>query len=428
MSRRLKVLVSAYACEPDRGSDPGIGWNLAHELAQRHDVVVLTRANNRSAIEAALANVPDESAPRFAYFDLPNWLLWWKRHAPGGVLLYYYLWQLAAARFARQLHAEHRFDAAHHATFVRYWSPVAVARLGVPYVIGPVGGGESAPRSVWPGIGAGGYVAETGREAARWLAELDPLVRPALAAADRVLAATEDTRARIERLGSRRIVVEGVAGLLPSEIDDVERAADAKPQRSTFTFVSVGRLLHWKGFHLGLQAFAGLREPSAEYWIVGSGPFQARLERMARELGVAERVRFLGLRTRPETLALMGECRVLVHPSLHDSGGFVCLEAMAAGLPVVCLDLGGPASMVHPGCGVAVHAGTVEQVVDDLRVAMQRMVDDPETCAAMGQAGRAWVRQHHTWDAKGERIGQILRDVAIGNDAALAETPITAHS
>ena len=54
MSKRLKVLISAYACEPGKGSEPEVGWQWALQMARHHDVTVLTRANNRQAIEPAI--------------------------------------------------------------------------------------------------------------------------------------------------------------------------------------------------------------------------------------------------------------------------------------------------------------------------------------------------------------------------------------
>ncbi len=410
MSRRLQVLVSAYACEPDRGSEPGLGWNVACELAAAHDVWVITRANNRPSIEAALASLAPARAPRFVYLDLPAWARRMKR-LPGGVLLYYHYWQLAAARLAKRLHAEHSFDVALHTTFAKYWSRLAVTGLGIPHVIGPVGGGESAPRSMWQGIGWRGYAVELLRELARWFAERSHHVRSALASASVVLAATEDTKRRVKRLGSPEVRVENVAGLSDAEI---AAATQAVPQpRSVVTFLSVGSLLPVKGFHLGLRAFAAVPDRTTEYWIVGGGPFGPELERLARDLGVAERVRFLGERPRHETLALMRQCHVLVHPSLHDSGGFVVLEAMAEGLPVVCLDLGGPPTLVHPECAVIVPARTVPQASADLAATMAGLARDGERRAAMGRAGRRWVAEQHVWRSKVRRIGQALLDATL---------------
>src|ERR1700756_411917 len=112
----MKILLSAYACEPNKGSEPGVGWNWALALARRgYEVHVITRSNNRSPIEQA-CTWPD---PRltFQYYDLPRWLRFWK-HWPGGIYLYYLLWQIGAYQVANRLHAKERFDCVQHITFV----------------------------------------------------------------------------------------------------------------------------------------------------------------------------------------------------------------------------------------------------------------------------------------------------------------------
>ena len=83
----MKILLSAYACEPRKGSEPGVGWSAALLLSDEHDVWVLTRANNRAAIERELGRCP---LPRlhFVYYDLPSWARWWKRRRRG-LQLYY---------------------------------------------------------------------------------------------------------------------------------------------------------------------------------------------------------------------------------------------------------------------------------------------------------------------------------------------------
>src|SRR6266511_405878 len=92
--RRLKVLISVYACEPDKGSEPGVGWNWVKQIARFHEVWAITRANNRDPIERELAKQPMPNV-RWVYFDLPKWSRFWKK-GPRGVHLYYYLWQIGA--------------------------------------------------------------------------------------------------------------------------------------------------------------------------------------------------------------------------------------------------------------------------------------------------------------------------------------------
>lgn len=152
--KRLKVLLSAFACEPDRGSEPGVGWNLAWEMAKRHhDVWVLTRTTQREAIEAKLASDPMPGL-HFAYYDVPRWPPHWDYVKRKNLMeLHYYLWQVGAHATARRLHRQVGFDVAQHVTFVRYWMPSLLARLPVPFIWGPVGGGGVCTQVVLQGAG-----------------------------------------------------------------------------------------------------------------------------------------------------------------------------------------------------------------------------------------------------------------------------------
>src|SRR3569833_1622416 len=117
----MRILVSAYACEPGKGSEPGVGWFFVRHMSRHHELWVLTRQNNRERIEVELARSPLPNV-HWNYFDLPGWMRRLKK-VPGGLYLYYFLWQSRASRTARDLHREHAFDLAHHVTFVTYWTP-----------------------------------------------------------------------------------------------------------------------------------------------------------------------------------------------------------------------------------------------------------------------------------------------------------------
>lgn len=408
--KRLNVLVSAYACEPKKGSEPGVGWNWARQIARFHDVWLITRANNRSAIEAALAEDPLPDV-HFVYFDLPPWMRFWKRGGRG-VLPYYYLWQIGAYFIGKKLHRDVGFDLVHHVTFVKYWAPSFLALLPVPFVWGPVGGGESAPRSFWPSFSPQGKIYELMRSLARRLGELDPFVRRTARRAAVALATTAETEKRLQALGCRRTLVYSEAGLPAEELRRL--AAIPVRQGNPFRILSLGRLLHWKGFEMGLRAFAQFRKsnPASEYWIIGEGPERNRIEKLAWKLGVAEDVVFWGNLPRAVVLEKLAQCDVLLHPSLHDSGGWVCLEAMAAGRPVVCLDLGGPAQQVTDHSGIAIPATAPDQVVRDIAMALCRLAHDPSLCARLGRGARCRVAEHFAWDTKGEQLQHLYSQYA----------------
>ena len=139
-----------------------------------------------------------------------------------------------------------------------------------------------------------------------------------------------------------------------------------------------------------MRAFAQLHSqfPDSQYWLVGNGPEKARLQKIARQLGVEDAVVFWGELPRPQALEKLAECDVLMHPSLHDSGGWVCAEAMAAGLPVICLDLGGPALQVNGDTGFKVTCSFAGAIVEDLAAALVSLSRDRALCSKMGAAGR----------------------------------------
>jgi glycosyltransferase involved in cell wall biosynthesis len=183
------------------------------------------------------------------------------------------------------------------------------------------------------------------------------------------------------------------------------------PNGESVRFIEIARLLHWKGFHLGLRAFAKAKLPDAEYWIVGEGPELERLHNLTLDLGIAHQVKFWGLLPRDEVLQKLAQSSVLVHPSLHDSGGWVCLEAMAAGRPVICLDLGGPAVQVTSETGFKVPAHNPEQAVSDLAQAMVRLARDKNLRLQMGRAGQQRIWEYYSWEAKGKQLAQVYEQV-----------------
>lgn len=407
MTEALRVLVSAYACEPERGSEPGIGWNVVRQLARDFDVTVVTRANNRRTIEAA--EWPADLGPvHFAYHDLPPILRFWKR-GNRGTQLYYLLWQRSLGGFLRRNVDVDRFDVTMHATFGRYWVSSALAELDSPFVFGPVGGGDSVPAKFRGMLGPRGRLFNALRERVRRLAEHAPDLRRTVQASTVALGTTPATAARLRALGAHDVAVEPAVGLPSAEVERLGTYPLDPP--GPVRFVSAGSLVAWKGFELGLRAFAAAAADldGATYHLLGDGPDRGRLERLAVRLGLADRVIFHGKLPRDEAIRKVGEGHALVHPSYHDSGGWICLEAMALGRPVICLDLAGPAVLVPSTAGVKVPATTPQETLDGLAGAMRRLGTDGEARANLGRAGRRHVAESLNWD----RRGDVLRAVCL---------------
>ncbi len=405
----MKVVISAYSCEPGKGSERGVGWNVAREIARYHEVWVLTRPDeSKDAIEAELAANPLPNL-HFVYFTLPFWKDSLRWGQSGAMQLHYYLWQVQAYFVGRKLHREIGFEIVHHVTFVRYSSPSFLSLLPIPFIWGPVGGGESAPLSFWADFSWKNKLYEILRWAWRSLGELDPFTRLTVWRSAIAYATTKDTEQRLRQLGASHVERLSAIAMSQPEIEQLSQCQ--APTGSPVRFINIARLLHWKGIYLGLRAFARANLPDAEYWILGEGPESQKLQALTLDLGISDRVKFFGLLPREEVLVKLGQCSALVHPSLHDSGGWVPLEAMASGRPIICLDLGGSSELVTPETGIKVPAHTPEQAVADLAKAMIKLAKDKPLCMQMGKAGQQKVKDYYSWEAKGKLFAHIYKNL-----------------
>lgn len=414
---RPKVLASAYACHPRPATAhfPGeavLGWNLAREIARFADLHLVTWAYNRSGVEGTLSDGRGRPAA-VHYVDLPARLYRGLRDRHLGTRIYYYLWQRAAARAARELHRRESFDLFHQITFSNDWMPSYIApALPVPFVWGPVGGGQKVPRELMPTLARRDRRQERSRVLLQNVWRATPARRRAAAKASAILVCNRETEDVLSKW-REKIVPFPVNGI---DLSDLPAGAPPPDRRDGFRLLYVGRFDPIKGLPLALEALRVLVGivPLAVLELVGEGPEKPRLEALAVRLGVADRLVWTPWSPRPEIFEKMRRSDVFLFPSLRDGGGAVVVEAMACGLPVVCLDLAGPGLHVRDGCGIKVRSGRPDAVAAELAVALGRLWRDPGLRDRMGREARGRAASFYAWDRLGERLRGIYDDALAG--------------
>ncbi len=174
--------------------------------------------------------------------------------------------------------------------------------------------------------------------------------------------------------------------------------------------LSVGRLEANKGFSHLLRALAALPAdiPAWRWLIVGTGQDRAALERLAGELGLAERVIFTGAVGDVDLQNLYALATLFVHPSLYEGSSLVTLEALAHARPVVASAVGYIPDKVRPGeTGLLVPPGAAPA----LATAIAWCLTHPAEAAALGQAGAALVHRAYTWPAVARRTIALYQEV-----------------
>jgi glycosyltransferase involved in cell wall biosynthesis len=178
-----------------------------------------------------------------------------------------------------------------------------------------------------------------------------------------------------------------------------------------------GKLLGLKGVALGIRGFAKFAQAHDDvvFSLVGDGPERPRLEALIRELGVENCVLLKKWMPRTELLRVMRESDVFLFPSLRDGGGAVVVEAMAAGKPVVCMDLAGPGLHVTEACGIKVTPVNPAQTADGIANALERLYQDRTLLQKMGTAARERVEEAYVLDRLGDRLLEIYESI-LGTD------------
>ncbi len=173
--------------------------------------------------------------------------------------------------------------------------------------------------------------------------------------------------------------------LTPALAPRVEALRQERPEPMV---LFVGRLVPYKGVDVLLRALPGL---TARAVIVGEGPLRGELEALARDLGIADRVRFSGNASGEELTALYHACDLFALPSVTkaEAFGMVQLEAMSCRKPVICTDLpsGVPWVNEHGVTGLVVPPRDVPAFA----AALQTLLEDPQLRKTMGENGRARV-------------------------------------
>ena len=417
----MKVLLSAYSCFPCQTSEPGNAWRAVNEALREHEVwtIIADAHQYRELTEPWLKENP---LPNFhpIFFKLPP-ALHWLSHRTATNAIHYHLWQESLRGFVRELHQKINFDLVHHVTYGRYWSPSGLRELGLPFIWGPVGAAETPPREFVSELPLRYRVSETVRDAARNFCEHTAALRATARAATIAIGVTRESCAALKKLGARR--VEQLPQMALTEKDLAQFAALPAPPPGPLRAICIGRHVHWKGFHLAIRAFAQFarKNSGAELWIVNTGPFRRELENTAANTGVAARVKFLGsLPKYTDVLEKLGQSHVLLHPALHEGFGNVCLEAMAAGRPVGCLDIGGPAAQITPETGFAAPATNPAEAIAALADFLRKIDGDRALLAAMSTAARAHVQKNFTMRRVNETMGRFYLEAVAAHRAERA--------
>jgi glycosyltransferase involved in cell wall biosynthesis len=434
-----RVLMIAYACDPGGTGEHWLGWGWAEAASRSFAVDLITTPKAQVAVE--------ESARALGitthFVTVPPGVRKLTELA-GGSWLRKLAWQKRVARLAAKLHQEKKFSIVHQTTFHTFRVPFRAAGLGIPSVWGPIAGGERVPPGFERYLGSA-RLGELGRNCLNRLSLQTGAIRRSLRQASVLFVSNRTTlnflpawcqeKARIvpanalrpedERSadspanGAHNSVVrgpesdrkiKGFDGTAPSGPEPLTTELCAplgKP--SAFRLLYVGNCVATRALPIVFEALRYSALSETELEIVGAGPALEGWKRLAVKLGLSTRVKFLGKVPYAQLGAHYAAADALVFPALRDSGGSALLEAMARGLPIICLDWGGPGEMLDENSGLKIPVRRPEETVALLAEALVRLKNEPALGQKVAQAARQRALSLFRWEAKRELLEATYR-------------------
>jgi glycosyltransferase involved in cell wall biosynthesis len=294
----------------------------------------------------------------------------------------YKIWCHDAHIAAAQLLQAEKFDLCHHITYSTWRQASPLAHLGIPWILGPIGGGEQFPARFRSTLSLPSRLFELVRDISSWFAVRSGPLKSAIQSADYVLASTSETSELVRSMGALpdRIGLAPAAFLHNDRIKlfKSDRPKDHSPELRIF---AGGNLEGRKGLALALRALAQLRDRGVSFTFTfgGYGPELLHLKKLAAELSLdSPLVTFRESFPLDEYRAVLRNSDVYLLPSLRESGGLTLGEAMLAGSVPVVVKAGGPGALVTPECGYAFEPDSPEHLIEQMTGALQFLWINPK--------------------------------------------------
>lgn len=412
VKNRIKVLISAYACEPNKGSEPGVGWNWALQMAKWNEVYVITRSNNRKAIEIFLQEHPIEHL-HFYYHDCAAWKMKMKK-LPNGIFIYYKMWQREILPLAKKIVRDEKIDIAHHITFNEFRTPGKLYQLSIPFVWGPIGGGQ-----FYNPVFKEAYFSKKDilKERIRNFINRCYLlfshdIKAAVKKANTILIADQSTESVMPTFRPYVRLLETGYDLGRNGVKTYDTSIVIDKNRP-IKLLWVGGLWPRKGLKVLIDALHDSKFDTYSLSVVGDGQDRKAAEKLVREYGIESKVHFLGALSYNEVNSLYDDADVFVFTSLRDTSGNVVLEAMSHGLPVIAINHHGVGEIVTDETGIRIDPISYATVKQRFAEAIERYARNPQLMKQHGLAGRKRLETHYSWENNAKVLQSIYEKIVL---------------
>ncbi len=403
----MNILLIAFACEPNRGSEEGVGWNWAVNLAKKHNVYVITRGQEKPLIEKYLERTPINNL-HFFYYEDGGVMHFVDKKVPYGFRIYYKWWQEKIKPIAEQIIAAYKVDIIHQLTYNEYRTPGKLYKYDIPFVWGPIGGGhEYNPILKNAFFKKSDIIKEIIRRKMNHWYLSDKDVKGALQMAAAVIVADPATFSILPKNRKYERLLETAYYPERNAIKDFE----SQNEHVTIHLLYAGVMQPRKGLKIIIDALGESDFRDFELVMIGDGSEKKFLEKLTQEYHIEKKVKFMGKLSYDEVNRYYDWADLFLFPSLRDTSGNVILESMSHGTPVVALNHNGASEMITDDCGELIPIQSYNQIKSDYVKIIKKYYENRDLEKKKGIAARRRIEEVYSWDYVMEFIDGVYSKV-----------------
>lgn len=402
----MKILAIAYACEPNRGSEPGVGWNWVRQIAKQKniEITVITRANNSDVIKKYYENNLDEGI-KFIYYDLPKSILKYKR-GDKAIKLFFSLWQIGVIKFIKKQKILDMYDYVWDFNFGSLALPTFCYKLKKRYVIGPVSTKESIPKSYIERMKKKEKVKYKIQQYMRTHLWTNPFTWHALKYADIVVTCNEMSRKYLPPN------VKSIA-VFHNGLDLNENIEIKENENEPVHLIYSGRLIKSKNIEVAIEAInlLGIKKGELSFSIYGSGPEKKKIESLVNKYDLQDIVKFCPKIKQKELFEIYKKADIYMFPSLLEISSTSVMEAMYYGLLPVCLNINCMEYIINNDAVVKVDNISFESDAKNIAKEIRNLLDDKNRLLQRRIKCASIARHSFVWQQKYTEVIKIINEL-----------------
>lgn len=404
----LSILINAYACSPNMGSEPGMAWNWCVNLAQHCELHIITEGEFRDKIEQVVPTLAQGRNMHFYYNPVSEEIrrMCWNQ-GDWRFYKYYREWQWKTYLMAKDICQQTRIDILHQLNMIGFREPGYLWKIeNKPFIWGPVDAKEKFPVAYLQGAP---LKAQLFIRLKNFLTSLQlryaGRVHQAARRASFIVSASSESQWSFQKYFGIASPLINETGCYPHPTG----TASISKKKETFDLLWVGKMDFRKQLSLALQTMTKLNRPNIRLHIVGGGNAQP-YQQEAEALNVNERCIWHGAVSHEEVQRLMKEADIFFFTSVAEGTPHVVLEAIGNSLPIVSFDVCGQGDSVNEKVGIKIPLSNPQKSVDDFAKEITYLYENPAMLQQLA-AGCKERQKKLSWESKALQMVELYKQM-----------------